>query len=513
MTLDPCAAGSAAQLFRLAANTGSNNPIGTGLQSTFNDGFLGLFNNDAVMRLQSKTVADRVPTIDEFVGAFSARIDRVDVLTRSAEISGTGTPGAKVFVDGLHPVDVRADGTWSTRVTGLSFGSNEIEVTQYEGTVESGRATLRIEVLVDALTFEAAFGSDRDAAASATGSAHPGAEVKLFASDGTQVGASTIADPRTGAWSTAIPAPNTGGTRTLTAAQFIDGVRDGAHDVTRTQDYGTAVSITSPADGAAHAGGPVEMSGTGEPGSAVEVHDHSSGGDVLIGAAEVYATGRWALSTQPIDRSEHLLEVVQRSKGANTTRAEITLNVGETGKLAPVRLLGPVTVTPGVDNVFTGTGEPQATYEVLNASGTPLVPGTLQVDSAGKWTFSRAVDWRAKEFSFVIRQTKDGVTETSELFTIAANSGFDPVTVTTETVKPGEVNTFDGTGPKGARYEVLNASGTTILPGVRTIDQNGRWSFERAVSAGQVKFEFKLRITIDGTSYTSKLFTVAANTR
>lgn len=513
MTLETCVAGSAAQQFKLAANTGSNNPIGTGLQSTFNDGFLGLYNTDSIMRLQSKTVADRIPTIDEFVGAFDAKVDRIDVPTRSADISGTGTPGAKVFVNGLRPVDVRADGSWSTRVADLSFGPNDVEVSQYEGTVETGLVTLRIDVVVNALTFESAFGADRDAEASATGSAHPGAEVKLFAADGKQVGVTAIADPRTGAWTTSIPAPNAGGNRVLTATQFIGGTRDTAHDLTRSQDYGASVHVSTPAEGSTHPGGPVDMSGTGEPGSAVEVHDLSTGGERLIGSAEVYATGRWSLTTDPVDRAEHLLEVVQRSKGANTTRAQVTINEGETGRLAPVRLVSPDTVTPGVENIFAGTGEPQATYEVLNTSGTPLVPGTSRVDSAGNWTFARAVDWRATEFSFVIRQTKDGVTETSDVFTIAANAGFDPVTVSTETVRPGEVNTFTGTGPTGARYEVLNASGTSIVPGMRTIDDNGQWSFDRAVSAGQLKFDFKLRITIDGTSYTSKLFSIAANTR
>jgi hypothetical protein len=512
VTLETCTTGDPAQQFTLAANTSSNNPLGTGLRSTYNDGYLGLYNTDSVMRLQSRTVADRIPTIDEFVDAFTATLDRIDVLTRTAHLSGVGTPGATVFAGGINPVTVGADGTWSMQVSGLALGPNEIELTQFDGDVQIGAATITADLRVDALTFQAVFGADRDTAATASGLAHPGAEVRLFAADGSPIGATVTADATTGAWSTPIPAPDAGGPLAITAAQFIDGIRDTAHEVTRSLDYGQAVTVTTPSDGAPHAGGALDMTGSGEPGSAVEVRDRSTG-DTVVGSGTVFATGRWTITTAPLDRAEHVLHVVQRSKGANTTEAEVTINPGETGRLAPITLAGPSTVTPGVDNVFTGTAEPGASYEVLNVSGTPLVPGSLTVDASGRWTFTRPVDWRATEFTFVIRQTKDGITETSELFRIAANSGFDPVTVTTQTVKPGESNTFTGTGPKGAEYQVLNASGAVIVPGTHTIDADGGWSFDRAVSTGQLKFDFKLRITVDGSTYTTKLFTVSANTR
>jgi hypothetical protein len=170
-------------------------------------------------------------------------------------------------------------------------------------------------------------------------------------------------------------------------------------------------------------------------------------------------------------------------------------------------------VTPGVENTFRGTAEPGATYEVLNVSGNPLVPGPLTVDADGNWTFDRVISTGATSFRFMIRQTKDGQVETSELFVIAANSGFAPVTVTNKSVRPGEVNTFTGTGPATATFQVLNASGNVIVPGRHDIDADGNWSFDRAVSAGELRFGFKLRVSVDGATYTTRLFELPANTR
>ncbi|SBN62185.1 hypothetical protein GA0004736_1085 [Curtobacterium sp. 9128] len=514
VTLEDCVAGDPAQLFTQAANTGSNNPIGTGIKSTYNDGYLGLFNKDDVMRLQSRTVADRVPTIDEFVTGFTARVDGIDVLARVAQISGTGTPGATVLVNGTTPVRVGERGTWSTSVGSLVFGTNRITLEQYEGTQKTGDTMVTADLVAAALTFDATFPPSIDAPVRASGRAQPGAEVRLFGPDDRQIGSTVRANAVTGAWETTIPAPDAGGSYAVTAAQFLNELRDSVHDVTKGVDYGAAVTVTTPADGSVQPGGSLRMEGRGEANSRIEVRD-TSNGDAVVGRSQdgVLPNGRWTVDTDALDRSEHVLRVVQYSKGANTTIAEVTVNPGSTSKLAPITLEQPDTVTPGVTNTFTGKGEPDASYEVLNVSDTPVVPGTLRVDPDGNWTFDRVISADAREFRFKIRQTKDGITETSELFVLPANEGFAPVTLDTRTVRPGEVNTFTGTGPKGATFEVLNASGNSIVPGRFEIGDDGAWSFDRIVSAGQRDFKFKLHITINGASYTTPLFTVSANTR
>lgn len=515
VTLETCVAGKAEQQFVTAANTGSNNPIGTGLKSTYNNGFLGLFNTDPVMRLQSQNVADRLPNTADFIPAFGAQVDSVDVSSRSASISGTGTPRATVLIDGRSPQVVDEDGRWSARVTGLPLGASTLHLEQYEGRERTAEADLEVDLDVRPLTFVADFPTNWTRPATAAGAAHPGAEVRLFDGDGNQIGA-VETDGTTGAWETTIPAPGSGGVLRVTAAQFIDGVRDTAHEVTRALDYGAAVAITTPADGDAHRTGPVTMTGTGEPGSSIEVHEITAGGDRVVGRSTdgVLPTGRWFLDTEDLDRAEHVLRVVQRSKGANTTVAEVTINPGESGRLTPVRVTGPQTVTPGLSNRIEGTGEPGATFRVLNASGTPIVPGTHQIDSQGKWSFDRVVSSTATKLEFAIEQTKgDQGPERSELFSIAANDGFAPIVVTTRAVDPGVSNTITGTGPVGAEFTVLNASGNQIVPGTVTVDDDGEWSFDRVVSRGATKFDFKLAVSVDGAAWTTSLQTVWANTR
>lgn len=517
VTLETCVDGDPKQRFRTAENTGSNNPIGTGLQSTYNRGFLGLFNTDRVMRLQSQNVADRIPNIEDFTPSFGARVDSVDVRTRSAQISGTGTPDATVLIDGRNPQTVGSDGRWTARVTNLPLGTSTLALEQYEGTERTGAADLEVTLTAAPLTFEAVFARDGDVTApvTASGTAQAGAEVRLFDADGVQLGDAVTAGAE-GAWDTTIPAPNAGGVLRVTAAQFIDGVRDTANEVTRDVDYGTAVDISSPEDGAAHGGGSLAMSGDGEPGATIEVFEVTSDGQRSVGrsAEGVLPSGRWFVDTDALDRAEHVLRVVQHSKGANTTTAEVTVNPGQTGRLTEVQVTAPDTVTPGVSNRIAGTGEPGATYRVLNASGTQIVDGTLEVGSDGTWSFERVVSNGAPSFEFVIEQTKgDRGPERSRVFSIAANQGFAPLEVTTRSVDPGELNTIEGTGPAGATLVVLNASGTQIVPGTVTVGTDGTWSFDRVVSRGATKLDFKLAVSVSGSEYTTSLFTVYANTR
>ncbi|MBT1672668.1 hypothetical protein [Curtobacterium flaccumfaciens] len=516
VTLETCVDGDAKQRFRTAANTGSNNPIGTGLQSTYNRGFLGLFNTDRVMRLQSQNVADRLPNTEDFTPSFSARIDSTDVSTRSAQISGTGTPGATVLIDDRNRRDVGSDGRWTARVTNLPLGTSTLSLEQYEGTERTGSTALEITLTAAPLTFEAVFDpDDLTAPVSASGTAQADAEVRLFDSAGTQLG-ETVTAETDGTWETTVPAPDAGGVLRVTAAQFIDGTRDTANEVTRDVDYGAAVVVTSPEDGSAHTGGTVAMSGTGTPGSTIRVVEVTAEGERLVGrsAEGVLPSGRWFVDTDALDRAEHVLRVVQGSKGANTTSAEVTINPGESGRLTQVRVTDPETVTPGVVNRISGTGEPGASYRVLNASGTQIVPGTHQVDDEGDWSFDRVVTRGASSFQFVIEQTKgEQGPELSELFSLATNNGFAPIELTTRAVDPGSANTFEGTGPAGATLTVLNASGTQIVPDTVTVSPEGDWSFERVVSRGATKFDFKLAVSVSGSEYTTSLFTVYANTR
>ncbi|WP_144709993.1 hypothetical protein [Curtobacterium pusillum] len=101
-----------------------------------------------------------------------------------------------------------------------------------------------------------------------------------------------------------------------------------------------------------------------------------------------------------------------------TTSTKTTIPPAE---LAPVTVTTS-TVSPGARNTITGTGEPSASFRVLNASGGEKVPGPHVVDAQGRWSFSVKVPAGALQYGFFIEQTKNGATTTSKRFVIPADT-------------------------------------------------------------------------------------------
>ncbi|WP_416394089.1 MULTISPECIES: hypothetical protein [unclassified Curtobacterium] len=443
------------------------------------------------------------------------------------------------------------------------------------------------------LTAAGRFDADNSKPAEYSGTANPNTRIEIRDLGNTLV-ASTTSDAK-GNWAVEMPAPNIQGSLyTVRVNQIVNGTPTG--NVAIDLQYGTRVSITSPADRSEAPAGAIAVSGKGEPNSRVDLFDNKSA--TPVATTTVSQTGDWS-SDVDLKQGENVLEASQLSKGARTTTATVTVNPGQSAltaaeittdeytpgqrttfagtatagatvdildgngsvivggvrvaedgsfsfqhtpaanstefsfrvrqtlgdatrtdgpftidatvdAFAPVTVSRPATVTAGVENVFSGTATPNATYRVLNASGSQIVPGTFTIDADGNWTFRRAVSTGASKFDFKLEQTLNGETRTSQLFSIRANAGY-TVTNTTRAVRPGVNNTFTGTGPSGASYRVLNMSGTQIVPGTFDIDGQGNWTFDRVVSLGAPNFKFKLEVTTaDGATFTSPLYTVNA---
>ncbi|NUU12245.1 hypothetical protein, partial [Curtobacterium pusillum] len=169
-------------------------------------------------------------------------------------------------------------------------------------------------------------------------------------------------------------------------------------------------------------------------------------------------------------------------------------------------------VQAGARNTFTGTATPGATFRVLNPSGTQIVAGEHRVEDDGTWTFDRVVSTGADRLAFVIEQRLGDRTEVSKSFSLPASATRPtPVTVSTGSVVAGVSNTLEGTAEAGARFRVLNGSGTQIVPGEHTVAADGRWSFDRVVSKGASGLSFRLEVTgAGGFVSTSPVFTVPA---
>ncbi|WP_186377001.1 hypothetical protein, partial [Curtobacterium pusillum] len=174
----------------------------------------------------------------------------------------------------------------------------------------------------------------------------------------------------------------------------------------------------------------------------------------------------------------------------------------------------PATVTTeqynaGVTNTFTGTATPNSTLRILNASGTELVKD-VQVDAKGAWSFSRMMSASAAHFEFKIEQTKDGKTNTSELFRVTAVKAWQDAKVNTEYVSSGVVNTFTGTGTPGATLRILNVSNTQIVNNTIRVGEDGKWTFTRGISNDAENFRMKIEQNLGGETRTSALFTINA---
>ncbi|WP_185002637.1 MULTISPECIES: Ig-like domain-containing protein [unclassified Curtobacterium] len=77
--------------------------------------------------------------------ALTAKVDSVDNIAKSAAVSGTATPGAKVTI-GNQEADVNSAGNWNLTVTGLKNGANTLAVIQKLGSTEIDRQSLTVNV-------------------------------------------------------------------------------------------------------------------------------------------------------------------------------------------------------------------------------------------------------------------------------------------------------------------------------------------------------------------------------
>lgn len=119
----------------------------------------------------------------------------------------------------------------------------------------------------------------------------------------------------------------------------------------------------------------------------------------------------------------------------------------------------------------------------------------------GTWSFPAHVPLATLEYGFAIRQSAFGRTETSDRFTVPADT-FRDVTVDPTPVSAGAVNAFNGTATPGAEYRVVNTSGTEIVTGGPfSLDERGRWTFRRVVSNGATEFRFVIEQATIGSSH------------
>ena len=401
---------------------------------------------------------------------FAATVDSVDLHARTAVLGGHGKPGATVIVNGVQEVDVEADGTWSSSVSGLTLGVNTVPLEQWENGEKTDETSVEVDLAVAAVTASTSFPADYTQEGVTSGTAHPGATVVIEDADGTEIDRAPAGID--GTWSMEIPAPNAGGDYTVSIHQEIDGEANG--QITETITYGAAVTVTRPVPDAAHDGGPVTMRGTGEPGARVDVREEGS--IAVIGSETVLQNGTWNLTTTNVDDRKHTLVTTQTGKGNNVTTSTIVLNPDANDVDAPTVETPEAGSTVTTSRpTFTGHGHDGATITIGYGPNSIIGTGTV-VD--GEWTIAPTRGLGMGVSNLVVTQTAgaDVQTLTHTLTRVAVEQ---PLRVTShvdgQTYAEG-TTTFRGTAPVGSAIRATNQWGTVMGTATAT---DGTWSFNR----------------------------------
>lgn len=223
-------------------------------------------------------------------------------------LSGTATPNStvQIMIDGQPAGTAKAgaDGAWSFDATLDTPGEHAViaQALDAQGAVAAAASPVALTVAapkpaIAAPTINQPTGAIPSGPFSLSGAGTPGSTVEVFV-DGQSVG--TVPVAADGSWSLEINVPD-GEHEVSARALDAAGAEVAAASPIKLTFGGGAVAagpdpvISSPADGAQLDPGPFVMSGTGAPGSTIEILDS----DKVIGTAQVGADGTWSFPVTP----------------------------------------------------------------------------------------------------------------------------------------------------------------------------------------------------------------------
>ncbi|WP_028473670.1 Ig-like domain-containing protein [Nocardioides alkalitolerans] len=308
-----------------------------------------------------------------------------------------------------------------------------------------------------------------DATPEVSGTGEPGQTVTVVI-DGTVRGTAPVGGD--GRWTFTPGAPLAEGPHTVTGA--YGGLTSPEVDFTVDVTADAAPVILTPPDGSVTTDTTPDVTGTGVPGSEVEV----SVDGVPVGTTTVGDDGRWTVPvTSPLGDGTHTVEATQTDPAGNTSPADavdVTVDTATPGApvvTAPTDGSAVRDTTPDV----TGTGEPGATVTV-EIDGT--VVGTDVVGTDGTWSVTPGTPLGEGPHTVEATQTDPaGNTSPADAvdFTVDTTAPDAPVITaptdgaTLETSPPA----VTGTGEAGATVTVT-VDGRPV--GSTQVGTDGRWS-------------------------------------
>ncbi|MCB9596210.1 MAG: hypothetical protein H6719_26040 [Sandaracinaceae bacterium] len=309
-------------------------------------------------------------------------------------IAGRAEPGATVVieVDGVMVDTVTADstGAWeSTPATPLADGAHTIDVTATDaaGNTATDSVTVTIDSTLPALDIErpANMGFTNQVRPVVEGTADPGASVEVSI-DGAVV--ATVTADASGHWTYASAADLGEGEHTVSASTTDAAGRTASDTHTFTVDTTPpALSILSPEEGERLASARPAISGTGEPGTVVEVLVDGA----VVGTVVVGDDGTWSY-TPTSDLSDGAHTIVARATDAAGNEASEMRDIEIDTGMGPATAVSILTPTDGATltidpPVVGGTAPPGSSVEILIDG---VVVATVIADLDGNWSYRPA---------------------------------------------------------------------------------------------------------------------------
>ncbi|WP_425334798.1 adventurous gliding motility protein AgmC [Myxococcus stipitatus] len=387
--------------------------------------------------------------------------------------AGTAEPGATVTVsvDGttVGTVTAAANGTWSLPVAAsLADGVHAVTATADDG--RGHTATDTNAFTVDAHTSVNIAGpvdgsTVRNPVVTYTGTAEPGATVTVSV-DGTVV--DTVTAGPDGSWSLPVATPLPEGPHTVTASARDTSGNTATDSNTFTVDSSTAVSITTPADGAYLTSGVVTYTGTAEPGATVTVTVDGN----VVGTTTAAANGSWSVpGVSSLGDGPHSVTATAEDEAGNTATDTNAFTVDTS---TAVSISTPVdgSVINNAVVTYSGTAEPGATVTV-SVDGT--VVGTTTAAANGTWSVPGVATLSEGPHSVTATAEDEAGNTASDTNTFTVNTQTS-VSITTPAdgaVLTDGVVTYSGTAEAGATVTV-SVDGNIV--GTVTAAANGTWS-------------------------------------
>ncbi|WP_168371481.1 BapA/Bap/LapF family large adhesin [Sphingomonas sp. Leaf257] len=401
-------------------------------------------------------------------------------------ITGTGEPGATVTVSDaagqpLGTVTVDAQGNYTLPLTTPQANGETLTVTQSDpaGNTSPATSVSAPDITVPAAPTATVAGDG----VSITGTGEPGATVTVSDAAGQPLGSATV--DAQGNYSLPLGTPQANG-ETLTVTQS-----DPAGNTSPATTV-TAPDITAPAAPTATiAGDGTSITGTGEPGATVTVSDAVG---QPLGTVTVDAQGNYTLPLTTPQANGETLTVTQSDPAGNISSATSVSAPDITAPAAPV-------VTVSADGTqLTGTGEPGATVQVVDAGGQPV--GTATVGSDGSFSLPLPIGVANGQTLSAIQT--DAVGNASPATTTVTPDLAAPATPVATVSADG--TSISGTGEPGATL-IVRAPDNSVLATV-TVAADG--SFSAPLATQQANGETLSVTQADAAGNVSPVATVTA---